>query len=770
MFNRSNQILFVTAASAALLSAPAFAQSGQVDEIIVTGVAQATTVFDSSASVTAVTPDEIRNLAPRSINELFRSLPGIKAEDTGGDANANIKVRGLPITSGGSRYLSLQENGIPMLLVGDTAFATADSWLRFDNTVGSVQSIRGGSSATQAPNAVGGIVNLISKKPTENGGSVAATLGLDYESYRLDAEYGGVLENDMYYHIGGFVRTGEGVRQVEGNQEEGYQVKATVGKDFDRGSFALHFKRLDDRVPTFLPMPFVVESGGDLGSIGLDIGDGTNSLGLTDYAVRQDGSISEDTEGFQAKMTSIGFETDFALNDSFTVAAKGRYADISGSFYSPFPFDVTQNAAGNYDIGYALFNTETSNNNNLFGDVNIAGDFDFIQLRGGIEYATQNSQQSWNFNEARATLTDGVLITNGAAGSFTNPTDGSFINGYRAGNPAFGFCCTRAYDFEIEQFAPYLSANIDLEKLSIEASYRRSENTVTGAFNETSTNRPFDLNGDGTIASNEQQVQFPNVGAALNPVDYDANYDAFSVGANYSVSDQFALFANYSEGASISSPDRSTGSLSGTGVLSGPDDAFLNFVDAFEIGARFKNNYGNFSLVYFNAKIDEAGQFEVTTQTVLQNSFDNSGFEFEGDFSLDSGFGIRGNATYTDAEITGPVGNANIGNTPRRQADFIYNVNPYYQVDQYDVGLNLFGTTKAPAQDSNLFDLPAYTTVGAYINYRVREDLTVSVNGNNLFNAEGFTEAEGDGFVTGDLVRFRPINGRTISATLRYDF
>ena len=175
---KSKKSLLISAGAFALCNAGAIAQEqveeeARQDTVIVTGVAKATTIFDSSASVSALPEETIQNLAPRSVNELFRAIPGVKSEDTGGDANANIKVRGLPIASGGSRYLSLQENGFPTLLVGDVAFSTADSYLRVDSTIGSVQSIRGGSASTQAPNAAGGIINLISKKPTERGGSVA---------------------------------------------------------------------------------------------------------------------------------------------------------------------------------------------------------------------------------------------------------------------------------------------------------------------------------------------------------------------------------------------------------------------------------------------------------------------------------------------------------------------------------------------------------------------------------------------------------------------
>ena len=763
--------LLCTSALVCAVANAAAAQDAVEDEIIVTGVAQATTEFDSSASVTALSSEEISNLAPRSVSELFRALPGVKSENTGGDANANIKVRGLPIASGGSRYFSIQENGFPTLLIGDVAFATADSFVRVDNTIGSVQSIRGGSSATQAPNAAGGIVNLISKKPVENGGSVAATIGLDYDSVRLDAEYGGVFGEGGYYHIGGFARTGEGVRDVEGSQEEGFQIKATLGNRFDRGGFAVHVKALDDRVPTYLPMPLRIGSDGDPESAGLDLGSGTNSLGLTDFAVRRDGQVESYEEGFQAEMYSIGVEGDYRINDTFSLGGRARYADISGNFYSPFPFSVTPGAnAGEENVEFALFNTELPNMDNLFADVFADATFDGVTFRAGIYFADQASEQTWNFNQARAVLRGGDFVTSGTA--FTDPADGSYIGGYRAGNPAFGFCCTRVYDFDIENFAPYASLNLDFDALSVEASYRRNTYDITGQFVESSLVGPRDINGDGVVASNEQEVQTPNL-AGLQSVDYSADFDSFSVGANYQFSDTVAVFANYSEGASVTSPDRSTGSLQPTaraGVLSGVDDAFLNFVDAFELGAKFRVLGGNAAVVYFNADVREAGQFEVTTQNVIQNSYDTDGIELELDIPLDGGFGVVGNATYTNSEISGPATNPNLGNTPRRQSDIVLNLNPYYVADRFDVGLNIFATSSAPAQDSNLYDLPGYTSVGAYGNYQVTDRISVGIAANNLFDAEGFTEAEGDGFGPGDLVRFRPINGRTVSATLRYDF
>ncbi|NJM34020.1 MAG: TonB-dependent receptor [Rhodomicrobium sp.] len=767
--------LLVAVAPAASFAQEAADNAEYADEIIVTGVAKATTVFQSSASVSSLPSEEIQNLAPRSINELFRAIPGVKSEDTGGDANANIKVRGLPIASGGSRYLSLQEDGFPTLLVGDVAFSTADSYLRVDNTIGSVQSIRGGSASTQAPNAAGGIINLISKKPTERGGSIAATFGIDYESYRVDAEYGDALDNGLYYHIGGFARTGEGVRDTVGNFEEGYQIKATVGKDFERGNIALHFKRLDDRVPTYLPLPAVVQNDGSIGPLnGLDLGSGTTSLGLTDTALRLNDERDVDTEGFQAEMTSIGIEGQFDLTEQLTFAAKGRWADISGNFYSPFPAGLAgTNPDGSSNINFVLFNTSVPDVGNLFGDVSLTGDFDFFTVKAGLFYADQKSEQVWSFNDARATLSGGRFITDDPTNLFLNPLDGSFINGQSYGNPNFGNCCTVSWDFDIEQLAPYISANVEFGDLTIEGSYRRTMNNVSGEYIPfgTAIIGPFDADGDGVIGTNEQGVQRFN-NAALVTTDYDADHNNFSIGANYEVNDNLAVFANYSEGASLTAPDRSTGNLVvAGGVGASPSgDLFLNFVEQYEVGVRLRFGAGALNIVYFDAQVAEAAQFEATTQEVIQTEFDTKGVEIEGDFEIGNGFGLRGNLTFTDSDISGPASNPDLSNRSRRQAPFNLNLNPYYVHDRFDVGFNIYSVGKAPVQNSNQFDLPAYTTVGAYVNFEVIDNITVSLNANNLFDEVGFTEGEEGNPAIGDFVRYRPINGRTISATVRLNF
>ena len=81
--------------------------SGYLDEIVVTATAGGKSKLRTSISTSSVTPETIERSAPRSTAEIFRNIPGIRSESTGGEGNANIAVRGLPVASGGAKFLLL---------------------------------------------------------------------------------------------------------------------------------------------------------------------------------------------------------------------------------------------------------------------------------------------------------------------------------------------------------------------------------------------------------------------------------------------------------------------------------------------------------------------------------------------------------------------------------------------------------------------------------------------------------------------------------------
>ena len=240
----------------ALLSVPAGAQQADaetqeqsiLEEVVVTGVTRGTTKLDTSISVSSLDYSEASKFSPRGVAELYRSLPGLRSEPATGEGNGSIAVRGIPLATGGYKYVQLQEDGLPILQFGDIIVGNVPNFVRGDFTLARIEAIRGGSASTLASDAPGGIINHISQTGEEEGGSVGVSFGLDYDELRYDFAYGGRITDDMYGHIGGYWREGEGVRDVGYDATTGGQIKASLTKELDNGYIRFSYKRLDENL------------------------------------------------------------------------------------------------------------------------------------------------------------------------------------------------------------------------------------------------------------------------------------------------------------------------------------------------------------------------------------------------------------------------------------------------------------------------------------------------------------------------------------------
>jgi len=75
------------------------------EEVFSTGVAKGRDRLDSATSTSALKASEIDKIGARSVADILRTIPGIRAEAGGGEGNANITIRGLPLASTGAKFL-----------------------------------------------------------------------------------------------------------------------------------------------------------------------------------------------------------------------------------------------------------------------------------------------------------------------------------------------------------------------------------------------------------------------------------------------------------------------------------------------------------------------------------------------------------------------------------------------------------------------------------------------------------------------------------------
>ncbi len=799
----------------AIPAAPMPVQAPQGADVVTTGVAKGRDRLDSATSTSVLREAEIAKLAPRSVGELLRDIPGILAEAPNGESIANITIRGLPLSSSGAKFVQLQEDGLPVMEFGDIIGASSDSFVRVDLNLAQVEAIRGGSASTFASNSPGGIINFISKTGEREGGAVALTAGLDFDQYRADFDYGGRLTGNLRFHVGGFYRQGEGPRRIGFDGQRGGQIKANVTREFTGGYIRLYGKYLDDRSPFYDSVPLRVtgtDADPKLSAVpGFDPTQDTLSTRALQSVTLLDENnqpILEDIRnGHRVKEQAFGVEGQVTLA-GWTIMERFRYAERSGGLIGPFSSLMLTPAAtltrlgatgGSFryatgaNAGQSVADPTTLNGNGLIGIYNIR---DRRQQDVGNVTNDIRASRVWELGEASLTTTAGFYaarqnidtsILYGVAVSeirgggnaelldvFDSTGAARTANGIYAYNPLSG-TQRRTLRLAYTVNAPFASANYRIGRVSIGGSLRYDYGSASGqVFGVELGNGRVgqvirDIDGNGVISPPEQRVGVTPIGAP-GLVDYDYHYLSYSAGINFRMSEPFAVFGRYSRGARANADRITFGAVidNATGRLLIPSASYDPVKQA-ELGVKFRRADLTLNLTGFHVDAQDSN-INTSTGAVIARDYRATGLEFEGGIRHGL-FSLTGGATWTDAEIVRDRVNPAVdGNTPRHQASLIFQATPQISNDRVAAGAVFIGTTDSYSQDVNLLKMPGYVTTNAFVQVRPTERLLLSLNATNLFDTRALTSIDEDRIPASGIVRGRVLNGRAISATARLDF
>jgi outer membrane receptor protein involved in Fe transport len=727
-----------------------------LDTIVVTGTAQGISKMRSSVSISTMDADQILETQPTSVTDLLRSIPGVHAEASSGESNANITVRGIPISAGGARYVQWQEDGLPLLQIGDLDFATPDTYMRADSVTGKVEVVRGGSASTLATNAPGGLINFISKTGEEAENIIGVSEGLNYNETRYDFGKGGSLGPKTHYYIGGFYREGNGPREGGVEVENGGQLRANITQELDNGYVRLSFKELDDHTPTYLPIP-VSTVGGHISALpGID--PRTASLYspylLPDVSLTGSNGhvVSNVDNGLSATSTAVGLESGLDIGSGWKLDEKFRYANNGGRFLGVYAGSSTGGANGvgaapagttfltgpNAGQGYSgnaftavVFNTSLDNTSLTANDLKLGKTFDLgngnnVATSGGLYTSSQHVGMTWNFNQylMQATGNKPAILS-----STTN------------GTPAFGGCCERVIDADYRMTSPYLNVTSQVGPLNVDASVRHDEQTATGYYAEpTSVGGPYNL---GNLS----------VPGASGSIDYSVGHTSYSLGGNFRLLESTSLFARYSDGVSFNGDRIAWGN-----PLTGSTPIPINEVKQTEAGVKMHAGQASLFVTFFQARTGESN-YDLTTQQTTANHYLANGVEFEAGYVLGN-LRLNGGLTLTDALISSGLPGTPIGSTPDRLAHTLYQLAAVYEGNSFKTGLNLAGTSSSW---NNGNELPGYVIVNGFFQYSIVQSTTLGLGVNNLLNAIAYTESDGAGTA-------RALNGRTVKGTITYRF
>lgn len=799
----------MTAAAHADEAAPAKPEgTPAASDIVVTGSSRAQRRFGVSYAVNAMTADQIRKLAPRSMSELIGALPGIQVEATGGEVQNITRIRGIPTDRG---YLYYHQDGLPLYHELDGYFFNqGDGMNRLDLMTQRVEVVRGGPAPIYASTAAG-IANVITRTGGEvPQGEAQLTLGTS-GLYRLDAFQSGKLAKDTYFAVGGFLRLNEGYRDSGFPADKGGQVRANILHTWSNGSIRLSSQYTDDRNTFYLSIP-TADPRNPSASLSpyIDYFTGTlNSSSLRNVSIRyKDGAGNIQNQsgdlanGRHMVFGNVGldYEGDFG---PWHVSAKGGYTKGKNHFDALYstsnPVDAKTYAAGYLSTAQAAFGNVSylgyaiagSNGQSAYtpasglvlsaqyrsvqvnfysgqGDLSVTRKFETPvgqhDIRVGLYGSRYGSTAFAVYQNYLMPVSSNPPMLDLVAYSSTGAVQG-YVTDNGAINDAVSLVGGK---FDGRVIALYGSDTWDINRhLRVDLGLRREWYDYSGYYQATTS---ANLGNAATLADNSTRAftgQIVNQGFKTNATNW-------TLGVNYDFDGHLGAYIRASQ---MEVPAGASAVISSTLVTT------KTTAKLYEAGlkASFGRSYLYLTGFYtrfdplsasFTAYVPTTGRSDQTVNFV--GTARDIGVEADGRLQVVGPFSISGSLTVQDPKylnFTSPTGadasSAN-GKQMVRQPKIYGNIRPSVDFNSHGAKVSLYGrydyVGRRYVDYPNSTALPAYGYFG--LGAMVEKGLwTLQVAGDNITNAHGLTEGNTAGDVltgqgTSTAIFGRPLFGR----------
>jgi outer membrane receptor protein involved in Fe transport len=401
---------------------PAAPQTGGIEEVVVTAERREAQLQNVPIAVSAFTPETLDKLQIAGGPDLVTAVPSVSFSK-GNFTGYNFAIRGIgskSVGASGDAGTSVHLNGAP--LVANNLFESEF----FD--VERVEVLRGPQGTLYGRNATGGVVNVITKKPSNKFEAFAQGTGGNYGSYRGEGminvplgESGGLRIAGAYLKRDGYAKNATTGNTIDGRDL--WSLRATLG--YDLGDTANvwvsyeKFKEDDNRLrsgkqycikdPTKTSLAGVPVSGLVAGFInqGCLPGDMLKSRETLNSQATLGGLLGNVTGGL---ITGDAFAGKLIPEDIRTIEAAfdPRYRANSEVFQLNFKWDLTDNLQFNLN---GTRSTGSVFSNEDYNKVNAPGTFNPIPglAPGGVvsdpQLGASNRFRTYDISQGDSTQT-----------------------------------------------------------------------------------------------------------------------------------------------------------------------------------------------------------------------------------------------------------------------------------------------------------------------------------------------------------------------------
>jgi vitamin B12 transporter len=217
-----------------------------LDEVVVTATRTPVQVFDSHANVNVVSKKELETKHYQTVSEALRTVPGVTIKNYSA-SGANYSSNNIYIN--GSAHVVVLVDGMRVNTNGSTFSSFETSELSNMDTIDHIEVLKGSASTLYGSDAVGGVVNIITKKPeagkvnTKISASWGSAAKQTYTFYN-----NGMTKNGFYWAVGaqkdkmGDYTDGDGNQTINKIDSETYDVK--LGQKFgDKADIVFNYQK-----------------------------------------------------------------------------------------------------------------------------------------------------------------------------------------------------------------------------------------------------------------------------------------------------------------------------------------------------------------------------------------------------------------------------------------------------------------------------------------------------------------------------------------------
>ncbi|CDF80314.1 TonB-dependent receptor [Formosa agariphila KMM 3901] len=790
-----------------------------LDEVVITGRAGASdrTKLNTSYSVTTIKEKALLLQAPTSVTETLKSVPGFWVEASGGEASGNVRARGVPVDGYGS--IQLLEDGIPVQHDPALGYLNADQAFRFDETIQTIEVVRGGPSSVFYSNAPAGAVNYIPRVIGDKAeGIFKMTMGSG-DLYRGDFWVGTPIGNDWKMAVGGFYRSSTGVRDPGYTGNLGGQVRISLSREWEKSSFNFDVKNMDDSVIFYAGIPMTFDSDGDIVAVdGFNGHTGTISGPETQLSemIQSDGSTYkfDNSLGTNVKRTQLTakFKTDLGAN--WILNNTSRYNDSRTIRNGVYPNSLTTatDFLSSSSISSLLegvpgatgFQMHYVTSNEVFDEQNQNGNG--LVMQGGLRGITMPLKEFMSDTRIARTFKTGSSTHDFNIGYYYAHTEEDFSryssvalldvqNNSRLLNlvavDAAGNAIQTITDNGILRYG-YEWENAHGEQ-NTHAIYISDEWQITPEFRLDGGLRWETMNTRGVVEQKGENVNLGTIPTSniINGNGIFKNYDdtfshtTWTLGADYQFSDNMGAFARFTSAARLPGLGNYVTNAGAT-----PDVQTMNLG---EIGFKYNTSkiglyatgfWTKYDNIAFTNYVFDINSNEQTTENLYADT-KTLGLELELGYYPLNWFDITGTATLQNGQYKGLTFSDSEGTVNDYDGNSLIRVpaTTFRLVPGFNLFSNILRVQTAfefvgdrYVDTANSVKLPSYTKIDFSLSTKINQRVSVFAYIDNLNNSLGLTEGnprqgEVQNAAAGsDIFIARPLIGRNFRVALRYSF